>query len=375
MICLNVQGFLKHKDEIENVLLEELRPDIIGFTETHVTNIVEDHELEIDGYVCVRGDSESSRTGGVLLYVNKSIKFEIMAIDRCERNWWTITVKISNKHYRGSLMLVYHSPSGSDASFLDFLEEMCNNDLLNGNVIIMGDFNIDMKIKNYCQNKLMRIMNSVGLKQLVNEPTRIVNISETIIDLVFTNEELEVTVLHEPKITDHSIIMLYWDVRVKEAENRTIVCRDYKRMNVEKFMEMIDSSVNVIEDNNVDVLANLTVNAIIKCLDEVAPRKKITLQNKRQGKQWFTDEIRQIVKQRDETYKLARTSKSENAWELYRQLRNKVVDECRKAKKNYLESKLDKNKKNPKRMWGSLKELLKGNVYNNNIYREIQSGI
>lgn len=92
----------------------------------------------------------------------------------------------------------------------------------------------------------------------------------------------------------------------------------------------------------------------------------------RQGKQWFTDEIRQIAKQGDETYKLAQTSKSENAWEFYRQLRNKVVVKCRKAKKNYLESKLDRNKKNP---WESLKELLEGCVYNNNnIYKEIQSG-
>ena len=116
-MCLNVQGFLKHKDEIENVLLGEFRPDIMGFTETHVTDAVVDHELEIDGYVCVRGDSESSRTGGVLLYVDKSIKFEIMAINKCERNWWTITIKINDKNYRGSLMLIYHSPSGSDASF------------------------------------------------------------------------------------------------------------------------------------------------------------------------------------------------------------------------------------------------------------------
>jgi len=45
-------------------------------------------------------------------------------------------------------MLVYHSPNSSDAEFLDFLEETCCNELLNGSVIIMGDFNIDMKIKN-----------------------------------------------------------------------------------------------------------------------------------------------------------------------------------------------------------------------------------
>lgn len=39
------------------------------------------------------------------------------------------------------------------------------------------------------------------------------------------------------------------------------VCRYYKRM--EKFMRIIDSSVNVIEDNNVNVLTNLTVNTIV----------------------------------------------------------------------------------------------------------------
>ena len=49
---------------------------------------------------------------------------------------------------------------------------------------------------------------------------------------------------------------------------------------------------------------------------------------------------------RDErSYKLARKSKSNDNCELFRQLRNKVIDECRKAKRNYLESRLDKNKK------------------------------
>jgi len=64
---------------------------------------------------------------------------------------------------------------------------------LNDNIIIMGDFNIDMKVRSYCQNRLIRVMNSVGLKQLVNEP-RIVSSSETIIDLIFTNMEVEIYV-------------------------------------------------------------------------------------------------------------------------------------------------------------------------------------
>jgi len=70
-------------------------------------------------------------------------------------------IKISNRNFKGILFLVYHSPSGSDISFIDFLEEMCNNELLNDNIIIMGDFNTDMKVtvKSYCQNKLIKMMN------------------------------------------------------------------------------------------------------------------------------------------------------------------------------------------------------------------------
>lgn len=286
----------------------------------------------------------------MLLFVDRNIKYEIIVLNTCERNWWTITIKISDKNYKGTLMLVYHSPSSSDAEFMDFLEETCCNEVLNGSIIIMGDFNIDMKVKNYCQSKLMRIMFSVGLKQLVNEPTRIVNTSETIIDLIFTNEEVEVAVKHEPKITDHSIVVLQWNVSAKKKENRTIVCRDYRNIDVEKYIKMIDKNLNSIEGGSVSALANLTISVIVECLDEVAPRKRVILRDRWQGKQWFSEAIRQMVKQRDETYKLARTSKSENDWELFRQLKNKVVDECRKAKRNYLELRLDKNRNDPKRM-------------------------
>ena len=95
----------------------------------------------------------------------------------------------------------------------------------------MGDFNIDMKVKNYCQNKLIRVMNSIGLKQLINEPTRI-NTSETIIDLVFTNEEIEITIEHELKITNYSVIVLYWSVSAKKSENRlyVIIIRRWKNL-------------------------------------------------------------------------------------------------------------------------------------------------
>lgn len=50
------------------------------------------------------------------------------------------------------------------------------------------------------------------------------------------------------------------------------------------------------------------------------------------------------------------------------------MDLIRKAKRDYLEKKLDKNKNNPKDMWGTLKELLKGNHSSNNMYKQILCG-
>lgn len=126
----------------------------------------------------MRGDSESSRTGGVLLYIKEGIRFDIIGIERYERNWWTITIKIKDKDYKGIIMIAYHSPNGRDGDFINFLEETCINVMQNDDVIIMGDFNVDMSVNNCIRNRLVRIMDSLGLKQLVKEATRIVQNSE-----------------------------------------------------------------------------------------------------------------------------------------------------------------------------------------------------
>lgn len=274
-------------------------------------------------------------------------------------------------NYKGLIMLVYHSPNSSDVEFVDFLEEACINNIHRDSVIIMGDFNIDMKRNNHIQGKLTKVMNSVGLKQLVHESTRIVCTSETIIDLVFSNIEMEVAVCHEPKITDYSTVVLYWNIIRSENKNNIIIRRDYKRLDVDEFKKIINVYFNAIERESINILANLAIKAIIKCLDMVAPPKIITLKNKWQGKQWYTEYIYHSIKQRDNGYKTVRISKSKADWELFRRLRNKTVDTCRKAKRGYLVEKLDRNKRNAKQMWGTLKEMLKGSLRNNN-YNELQ---
>lgn len=156
--------------------------------------------------------------------------------------------------------------------------------MLRQNVIIMGDFNIDLKIDNYIQRRLIKSMYSVGLKQLVNDYTRIGRTSETKIDLVFSNEDTEVEVRHEPKLTDHSMIVVNRKGKICKEIDRKIVRRDYKKMNILKFMRLVVDELGKVEENGINEMAKDSISAIVKCLDIVAPRKEIVLRKEWQGK-------------------------------------------------------------------------------------------
>jgi len=167
-------------------------------------------------------------------------------------------------------------------------------------------------------------------------------------------------VRHEPKITDHSMIIVNQKGKFDRETDRKMVWRDYKKMNIVRFMALVESELEKVEENSINEMANGAVIAIVKCLDIVAPRKKILIRMKWQGKSWFSYEIYRQMQQRDMTYRAARISKCWEDWEKYRQTRNKTVEMCRKAKREYLKERLDDSKNDPKQMWKVLKEILKG---------------
>jgi len=51
--------------------------------------------------------------------------------------------------------------------------------------------------------KLQTALLSLGMKVNINGPTRITKSSQTIIDLMFANNKIEIQIIHEPKITDY----------------------------------------------------------------------------------------------------------------------------------------------------------------------------
>lgn len=72
--------------------------------------------------------------------------------------------------------------------------------------------------------------------------------SETMIDLVFSSRWKLRCVMNP----DHSAVIVYRNEKLIENKNSIIICRDYKRMNVEEFKRMISSYLSTIGGDSID---------------------------------------------------------------------------------------------------------------------------
>jgi len=86
-------------------------------------------------------------------------------------------------------------------------------------------------------------MLSLGMKQYVNKPTRITKDSQTIIDLIFANNNKTVKVIHEPKITDHAWLKVELSASKNESKYREFSARNYKEFDVNKFAILVKNKI------------------------------------------------------------------------------------------------------------------------------------
>ncbi len=172
----------------------------------------------------MREDSNSRHTGGVAIYLRNSIKSVTTYSYKSTNNkLWSMSVKLNNYIDDLVLTILYNSPSNSKAEFLEYFETFVNDKIDNGKInIICGDFNYDLLKNEFYSNKMKRLLKSLGLKQLVKEPTRIAavnvelpdgsretRISKTLIDFVICNfKYFDVNRMEDHKITDHQTLKL-----------------------------------------------------------------------------------------------------------------------------------------------------------------------
>ena len=83
---LNARSIINKKNELD-IIVDEIKPHIIGITESWANNDITDAELGLEGYVMFRKDRMGKRGGGVLLYVNEAIPaYEVQLHEEADCN-------------------------------------------------------------------------------------------------------------------------------------------------------------------------------------------------------------------------------------------------------------------------------------------------
>ena len=105
------------------------------------------------------------------------------------RIWSILLLKLFGLSYESCLIqffcVIYRSPS-SDTSVLGYVADMLElAQKENKNVILMGEFNVNMLGIGSLLSTLLLIVEEYCLTQLISEPTRLTPTSQTLIDVIF----------------------------------------------------------------------------------------------------------------------------------------------------------------------------------------------
>ena len=215
--------------------------------------------------------------------------------------------------------------------------------------IIIGDMNMD--VLGNCSNGhiLIDFCSTFNLTQLVKEPTRITEASETLIDIALTTNDniIDVCKVKTSSISDHNLISLTLKFKAPKPRTSYITTRNYKRYDPEKFVKDLANVpfhiIDIFDDFNdqMDVFNTL----FSEVLDDHAPVK--TTKIKARPNPYITPEIRQLMKTRDKWHKSAIKTK-DNAYRFFRQ---EVKREIRIEEKQQIRTELKNSRGNTNSIW------------------------
>ena len=147
--CLfnNIDGNACNFDQFASEILGQLKNcfSVVALTETN-TNILHKDLYQLSNYISVYNEKyPGKRKGsGIGLYIHNQFIFNCMnKLSRCTKNMECLFVTITNTNVPITVGAVYRPPSGLVKNFLNEWKAILK-ELPKENVIVMGDFNIDL---------------------------------------------------------------------------------------------------------------------------------------------------------------------------------------------------------------------------------------
>ena len=278
---LNINS-LRNKIIDVRELIGRLQLDYFVISETKLGSSLPSAQFHIVDYEIRNRRDRNKSGGGLIEFVKKGIitkRLKDLETNLSE----TICTEITISKKRWFCMSVYRPPTSSniDTFFAELIISLSKVVNKFDNLIIMGDFNIDITEEDCSRfDKLEELRDTFNLTDLIKSETCYINNHKSTIDLFFTNKPLSFqgNSTTETGLSDcHKLITTIMRPFVSRLKPKIIFFRNYKRFDETKFLaDLKDTTFSFTSaDTNENYL--FLTNSFSKIVEKHLPLKKKTL--------------------------------------------------------------------------------------------------
>ncbi len=185
----------------------------ISITEIWLDADFNTNSMNIKGYVTEQIDKDEGdlpfvkyEAGGVMIYISDSLNY-ICREDLESKNMETIWIELTpTPHPRHLICVAYRSPDYTTNTWIDIFSEQLTNAYIEcEQVTLLGDFNIFFLNYDNDTKTWLEVMENYKFTELINEPSRVTEKSNTLIDHILTTipKMLRCTEVAKIGISDH----------------------------------------------------------------------------------------------------------------------------------------------------------------------------
>ena len=264
----------------------------------------------------------------------------------------------------------YRPPSGNKTNFINYLTELSEKlkNYKGTEIYILGDINICLKNKDNISNLLIDCMKICGLRQIIENSTRLGNVRNSLLDHIYTNS---LNICNKGtgfiNVSDHMLIFCTRKCKNDSQKETKITGRKINLNLMDDFKNDVKNFNwnEILRENDSnklwsDIEENLNVIA-----DKYFPIK--TWNKKKDCDKWITKDLKDLMIDRDKLLLKASKSGDDNDKKEAHRMRNYVSRKLKKAKKDYFKTKIEINIKDSKKLWSFLNDLMPNKKNSNKI--------
>ena len=398
VLTLNCQSLNAKIDNIR-IFVDMIRDehsnlDVICLQETWLGELDDNSHLQIEGFTLITKGKSCSAHGGVAIYLNNIFDYKVLPFESMSNSWDGIFIELVPKFdaYMNKKVVIgniYRPPRNTVENCTIFTEElneiMCTLQSSRQEVLIMGDFNINLlKIneRHHVHDYFETILAN-GFLPKITFPTRLSESTGTLIDNIFVklsdgfSETTAGILMHS--ISDHQPCFITLDylrfgyrgscdvVKFRKNDDASLTNFRYEVSNL-CIMDRFDLDIRGDPNYNYNILNTIICSAMERHLPLMVLKFD---KYKHKKTKWVTKGIIKSIKARDKLYiQLKHTpvtaidyqTRKTNLQEYNRILKQSI----RNAKRLYYLNCFEKHKNDVKKTWQTIISVMNRNKERNN---------